>query len=59
MKSPHSQRPDDEARELSEDFIVKHARLSAAARQAQGGEDAAPTTQPTSSAGTGEQQAQA
>ena len=59
MKSPHSQRPDDEARELSEEFIVKHARLSAAARQAQGGEDAAPTTQPTSSAGTGEQQAQA
>ncbi len=42
MKSPHSQRPDDEARELSEDFIVKYARLSAAARQAQGGEDAAP-----------------
>jgi myo-inositol-1-phosphate synthase len=45
MKSPHSQRPDDEARELSEDFIVKHARLSAAARQAQGGEDLAPAEQ--------------
>ena len=42
MKSPHDQRPDDEARELTEAFIVKHARLSAAARQTQAGEDAAP-----------------
>ena len=42
MKSPHDQRPDDEARELTEEFIVKYARLSAAARQTQAGEDAAP-----------------
>jgi hypothetical protein len=26
MKSPHSQRPDDEAREQTEEFIAKHAR---------------------------------
>jgi myo-inositol-1-phosphate synthase len=26
MKSPHTQRPDDEARELTEDFIREHAR---------------------------------
>src|SRR5512146_1912378 len=26
MKSPHSQRPDDEARERTEEFIAKHAR---------------------------------
>jgi myo-inositol-1-phosphate synthase len=26
MKSPHNQRPDDEARELTEEFIAKHAR---------------------------------
>jgi myo-inositol-1-phosphate synthase len=26
MKSPHSQRPDDEAREHTEEFIAKHAR---------------------------------
>ena len=26
MKSPHTQRPDDEARELTEDFIAEHAR---------------------------------
>ena len=42
MKSPHSQRPDDEARELTEEFIAKYARLSAAARQAHRLEDAAP-----------------
>ena len=45
MKSPHNQRPDDQAREATEEFIAKHARLSAAARQAQGGEDAAPAEQ--------------
>ena len=28
MKSPHSQRPDDEAREQTEEFIGKHARGS-------------------------------
>ena len=26
MKSPHSQRPDDEAREQTEEFIAKYAR---------------------------------
>jgi hypothetical protein len=26
MKSPHSQRPDDEAREQTEEFIAAHAR---------------------------------
>ena len=26
MKSPHTQRPDDEARELTEEFIREHAR---------------------------------
>jgi myo-inositol-1-phosphate synthase len=26
MKSPHAQRPDDEARELTDDFIAEHAR---------------------------------
>jgi myo-inositol-1-phosphate synthase len=26
MKSPHTQRPDDEARELTDDFIAEHAR---------------------------------
>src|SRR3954466_2574601 len=26
MKSPHTQRPDDEARQLTEDFIAEHAR---------------------------------
>jgi myo-inositol-1-phosphate synthase len=26
MKSPHNQRPDDQARELTEEFIAEHAR---------------------------------
>jgi len=26
MKSPHNQRPDSEARELTEEFIAKYAR---------------------------------
>jgi hypothetical protein len=26
MKSPHTQRPDDEARELTEEFIAANAR---------------------------------
>ena len=34
MKSPHNQRPDDEAREATEEFIEKHARLGEAAKQA-------------------------
>ena len=29
MKSPHTQRPDDEARELTEEFIRQHARKAA------------------------------
>ena len=32
MKSPHTQRPDDEARELTEEFIAKHARKAPAKR---------------------------
>jgi myo-inositol-1-phosphate synthase len=32
MKSPHSQRPDDEAREQTEEFIAANARTAAAAR---------------------------
>jgi myo-inositol-1-phosphate synthase len=34
MKSPHTQRPDDLAREATEDFIAKHARTRAAAEAA-------------------------
>jgi myo-inositol-1-phosphate synthase len=34
MKSPHNQRPDDEARLLTEEFITKHARLTKAAKAA-------------------------
>jgi myo-inositol-1-phosphate synthase len=32
MKSPHTQRPDDEARELTEEFISQHARKPAGRR---------------------------
>ncbi|MGH2950813.1 MAG: inositol-3-phosphate synthase, partial [Solirubrobacterales bacterium] len=32
MKSPHDQRPDDEARELTEAFIAEHARKPAGKR---------------------------
>ena len=32
MKSPHTQRPDDEARELTEEFIRTHARKPAGQR---------------------------
>ena len=32
MKSPHTQRPDDEAREQTEDFIAAHARKTAGER---------------------------
>jgi len=34
MKSPHTQRPDDEARELTEEFIREHARKPAGRRAA-------------------------
>jgi myo-inositol-1-phosphate synthase len=32
MKSPHDQRPDSEARELTEEFIAKYARKAAGER---------------------------
>ena len=35
MKSPHTQRPDDEARELTEEFIREHARKAAGQRAAE------------------------
>jgi hypothetical protein len=35
MKSPHTQRPDDEARELTEAFISEHARKAAGQRAAE------------------------
>jgi myo-inositol-1-phosphate synthase len=35
MKSPHTQRPDDEARELTEEFIRQHARKVAGQRAAE------------------------
>jgi myo-inositol-1-phosphate synthase len=35
MKSPHTQRPDDEARELTEEFIREHARKVAGQRAAE------------------------
>jgi myo-inositol-1-phosphate synthase len=35
MKSPHTQRPDDEARELTEDFIRSYARKPAGERAAE------------------------
>ena len=38
MKSPHTQRPDDEARELTEAFTATHARTRAAAAAARAGE---------------------
>ncbi|MDX6638298.1 MAG: myo-inositol-phosphate synthase [Solirubrobacterales bacterium] len=36
MKSPHSQRPDDEARELTDAFILEHTRKPAAERAREG-----------------------
>jgi len=45
MKSPHNQRPDDEAREQTEEFITKYARLAKAAKATKAGEDA-PAEQP-------------
>jgi myo-inositol-1-phosphate synthase len=35
MKSPHTQRPDDQARELTEEFIAKHARKAPGERAAE------------------------
>ena len=34
MKSPHNQRPDDAARELTEEFIAKNTRVHAAGKAA-------------------------
>jgi myo-inositol-1-phosphate synthase len=36
MKSPHTQRPDDEARDATEEFIAQHARVREAAKRARG-----------------------
>jgi myo-inositol-1-phosphate synthase len=36
MKSPYTQRPDDEAREATEEFIAQHARVREAAKRARG-----------------------
>jgi hypothetical protein len=35
MKSPHTQRPDDQARELTEEFVSANARKPAGKRAAQ------------------------
>jgi myo-inositol-1-phosphate synthase len=43
MKSPHTQRPDDEARELTERFIAEHARKPAGERAKTLAAEAAPT----------------
>jgi myo-inositol-1-phosphate synthase len=40
MKSPHSQRPDDEAREATEAFIAKHARKAKARKKPAAGKPA-------------------
>ena len=39
MKSPHSQRPDDQAREQTEEFIAKYARKPAAQRAKRAAEE--------------------
>ena len=39
MKSPHNQRPDDQAREATEEFIAKHARTREAAKRAREAEE--------------------
>ena len=49
MKSPHSQRPDDEAREQTEEFIAANARTAAAERAKENVDSAAPTEAPTQS----------
>jgi myo-inositol-1-phosphate synthase len=41
MKSPMNQRPDDQARADTEEFIAKHARTEKAARAARKGADKA------------------
>jgi hypothetical protein len=51
MKSPYTQRPDDEAREATEAFIEHHARAREAARRAREARDQAAET--SSSATTG------
>jgi myo-inositol-1-phosphate synthase len=40
MKSPHSQRPDDEARVMTEEFIAEHARTRQSAGRAAGVKEA-------------------
>jgi myo-inositol-1-phosphate synthase len=39
MKSPHNQRPDDEARAATEEFIAKHGRTREAAKRARAVKD--------------------
>src|SRR5215210_2493096 len=48
MKSPYTQRPDDEAREATEEFIDQHARVREAAKRAREdkGKDATATKSP-------------
>ncbi len=41
MKSPYTQRPDDQAREATEEFIATHARTRAAAEQARAAKEQA------------------
>jgi hypothetical protein len=54
MKSPYTQRPDDQARIATEEFIAQHAKTRAAAEKAREAADQAADTQPAASAGTGE-----
>jgi myo-inositol-1-phosphate synthase len=53
MKSPYTQRPDDQARVATEEFIAQHAKTRAAAEKAREAPDKAADAQPAS-AGTGE-----
>jgi hypothetical protein len=41
MKSPYTQRPDDLAREATEEFIAVHGRTRSAAERVRGGEQPA------------------
>jgi myo-inositol-1-phosphate synthase len=47
MKSPHTQRPDDEARDATEKFIAKHAGKAAGTKpRRRSASKAAPATDP-------------
>jgi hypothetical protein len=43
MKSPYTQRPDNEARDATEEFITVHSRTRAAAEQARSAAEDKPT----------------